>query len=148
MPLRPSRSGTPHNGTVGPTLPEDKVYELIGDDGFRRLTGAFYRQIPADDILGPMYPASDFAGAEQRLRDFLIFRFGGPPVYIEKRGHPRLRMRHNPFPVDQAARDRWVHLMNNALTEAALPAEAEAVLRPFFEHVATFLINRNQEQPA
>ncbi|MBL8177133.1 MAG: globin [Bryobacterales bacterium] len=123
-------------------LEEDKVFEAIGEEGFARLVAAFYRQIPGDDILGPMYPKEDMAGAEQRLRDFLIFRFGGPPRYIEERGHPRLRMRHNPFPVDANARDRWVQLMDNAFREAALPREAEEVLRGFFAHVATFLINR------
>lgn len=105
---------------------------------------AFYRQIPGDDILGPMYPAADLAGAEARLRNFLIFRFGGPPTYIEERGHPRLGMRHFPFPIDQAARDRWMAIMNNAFAEAALPPAAENTLRPFFEHVATFLINRKE----
>ena len=65
---------------------------------------------------------SDLAGAEERLRGFLIFRFGGPPRYIEERGHPRLRMRHAPFAIGQAARNRWVQLMNNAFAEAALPA--------------------------
>ena len=69
---------------------------MIGQDGFERLVGAFYRQIPDDDVLGPIYPAHDLAGAEQRLRDFLIFRFGGPAVYLEQRGHPRLRIRHAP----------------------------------------------------
>jgi len=123
-------------------LEEDKVFEAIGEEGFAKLVAAFYRQIPGDDILGPMYPKQDMAGAEQRLRDFLIFRFGGPPRYIEERGHPRLRMRHNPFPVDATARDRWVQLMDNAFREAALPQEAEEVLRGFFAHIATFLINR------
>ncbi|MBM3725899.1 MAG: globin [Acidobacteria bacterium] len=122
--------------------PEDELYALIGEDGFTRLVAAFYRQIPTDPILGAMYPAEDMAGAEQRLRDFLIFRFGGPPRYIEERGHPRLRMRHMPFPVTHAARDRWVLLMDNALAEAALPPEATELLRSFFHPTATFLINR------
>ncbi|MDZ7636994.1 MAG: globin [Bryobacterales bacterium] len=123
-------------------LADDQVYECIGEDGFTRLVEAFYRQIPADDLLGPMYPGQDFAGAEKRLRDFLIFRFGGPPTYIEERGHPRLRARHAPFPVDQAARNRWVSLMDRALEETQLPEEAVATLRPFFHDVATFLKNR------
>jgi hemoglobin len=115
---------------------------MIGEDGFVRLVSGFYRQVPGDDILGPMYPAGDLAGAEERLRDFLIFRFGGPQRYLENRGHPRLRMRHNPFPIGGAARDRWVQLMDRALREASLPPEAEQVLREFFESTATFLINR------
>lgn len=123
-------------------LSEDQVYAAIGEEGFERLTAAFYRQIPSDDILGPMYPAHDLAGAEQRLRDFLVFRFGGPQRYIEERGHPRLRMRHAPFPVDAEARNRWMKLMETALLEAAIPAAPAAILRAFFTHVATFLVNR------
>jgi hemoglobin len=123
-------------------MEEHEIYNVIGEDGFARLVAAFYRQVPQDDLLAPMYPESDFAGAEQRLRDFLVFRFGGPTRYIEQRGHPRMRIRHAPFPVDQAARDRWIHLMNKALDATKLPAEAEEALRKFFGATATFLMNR------
>jgi len=118
------------------------VYALVGEQGFARLTAAFYRRVPDDDLLGPMYPAHDLAAAEQRLRDFLVGRLGGPPRYIEQRGHPRLRARHAPFRIDQAARDRWLALMSEAIEEAALPAEAEQFLRAFLAEMSTFLINR------
>ena len=123
-------------------MEDSEVYPAIGEDGFQRLVAAFYRQVPDDDILGPMYPKDDMEGAEQRLRDFLVFRFGGPQHYIEQRGHPRLRMRHAPFAVGQAARDRWVQLMDRALDETKLPARAEETLRGFFHSTATFMINR------
>jgi len=123
-------------------MDEAAVYGAIGEEGFARLVAAFYRKIPNDDILGPMYPKDDLVGAEERLRDFLVGRFGGPPRYIEQRGHPRLRARHMPFAVNAAARDRWVHLMTNAAAEAELPAEAVEVLMAFFEPMATFMINR------
>ena len=87
-----------------------------------------------------MYPRDEFAAAEQRLRDFLIYRFGGPQRYIEERGHPRLRARHIPFRIDQAARDRWMQLMDKAFAEAALPAEVEQFLRAFFEQMSTFCL--------
>jgi hemoglobin len=120
---------------------EGDIYAQIGEDGFARLVRAFYAQVPKDDILGAMYPADDMAGAEERLRDFLIGRFGGPQRYIESRGHPRLRMRHMPFKLDQAARDRWVQLMDKALADTSLPPESERLLREFFHHMATFMIN-------
>jgi len=122
-------------------MDEAQIYSTIGEEGFIRLVRAFYRQVPGDDILGKMYPERDRAAAEQRLRDFLIYRFGGSERYIEQRGHPRLRARHLPFEIDQAARDRWIELMNRALSEAALPPEVEQRLRMFFEQVSTFLIN-------
>jgi hemoglobin len=123
-------------------IDEQDIYARIGEEGFTRLVAAFYRQVPGDEILGPMYPSEDLAGAEERLRDFLVGRFGGPARYIERRGHPRLRMRHVPFTIDAAARDRWVRLMERALDEAALPAEVTEMLRAFFGSTATFLRNR------
>jgi len=123
-------------------LLDTRLYDLIGEQGFTNLVAAFYRRVPDDDILGPLYPKRDIAGAETRLRDFLIMRFGGPDTYAQKRGHPRLRMRHARFPFTQAARDRWVHLMGQALAEVGLPDNAGSVLRKFFDDAATFLINR------
>ena len=122
-------------------LLDTQVHSIVGDEGFARLVAAFYRRVPADDILAPLYPEKDRSGAEARLRGFLIMRFGGPRHYAEQRGHPRLRMRHARFPVDQRARDRWVSLMEQALNEAALPPEPTRMLRQFFHDAATFLIN-------
>jgi hemoglobin len=125
---------------------ESDIYAVIGEAGFTRLVEAFYASVPGDDILGPMYPHDDLAGSEERLRDFLVYRFGGPPRYTERSGHPRLRARHAPFPIDRAARERWVTLMERALDQAALAPEADALLRAFFRDTATFLINRGQER--
>jgi hemoglobin len=122
--------------------PFGRLYGRLGEAGFARLTAAFYRRVRTDDLLGPMYPEDDWDGAEQRLRDFLVQRFGGPPRYSQQRGHPRLRMRHAPFPITPAARDRWLELMDAAMEEAELPGDAAAMLRPFFTQVATFMINR------
>jgi len=125
-------------------MTEEQVFELIGEEGFARLIRAFYAQVPGDPILGPMYPKEDLAGAEERLRDFLIGRFGGPQRYVEQRGHPRLRMRHIPFAIDTAARNQWVTLMERALDEAKLPDDVTALLREFFHGVATMMINRSR----
>lgn len=122
-------------------LLDTEIYGVIGDEGFGRLVAAFYRRVPADDILGPMYAVRDLAEAEWRLREFLVGRFGGPERYVQQRGHPRLRMRHNPFRIDQAGRDRWISLMEAALIEAELPAVVLPPLRNFFHDAATFMIN-------
>jgi hemoglobin len=122
-------------------LLDTKVFGLIGDDGFTRLVAAFCRQVPTDEILGPIYEGRNLADAEQRLRLFLVGRFGGPMKYVEQRGHPRLRMRHAPFAINQLVRDRWIKLMHAALHEVQLPADATALLRRFFEDSATFMIN-------
>jgi len=121
---------------------DNEVLGAIGEDGFARLVRAFYAQVPDDPILGPMYPRNDLVAAEERLRDFLIGRFGGPQRYIEQRGHPRLRQRHAPFAIDQEARDQWMALMNRALDEARFAPAVTDWLREFFDGVATFMINR------
>jgi hemoglobin len=128
---------------VTSSLSEEQIYDRIGEEGFARLVQGFYRHVPGDPVLGRMYPKEDLAGAEERLRDFLVGRFGGPMRYVERRGHPRLRMRHMPFAIDQAARNQWVALMDRSLDEAGLPEEVTALLREFFHATATFLMNRS-----
>ncbi len=123
-------------------MQESDVFGRIGEQGIARVVAAFYRRVPEDDVLGPMYPPEDLAGAEERLRDFLIYRLGGPQRYIEQRGHPRLRARHGRFAIDERARDRWMQLMTEALAEAQVPAEVETVMRTFLDGIATFLINK------
>ena len=127
----------------GAVLDEYNIYALIGEEGFERLvaarsTGGFRRTI----CWARCMQAATWKEAEQRLRDFLVVRFGGPSRYLEQRGHPRLRMRHATFPIDQRARDRWLHLMGAAFEAAKLPAEAERVLRTFFESTASFLMQQ------
>lgn len=117
------------------------VCPTIGEAGIARVVAGFYQRVPSDDVLGPMYPPEALAEAELRLREFLIFRFGGPDRYTQQRGHPRLRIRHAPFSLTQQARDRWVALMDQALSEAALPPAIETTMREFLHQVATFLIN-------
>ncbi len=123
-------------------MDEGEIYARIGEDGFSTLVRHFYQQVPGDAVLGPMYPQDDLAGAEERLRDFLVGRFGGPARYVERRGHPRLRMRHMPFAIDGEARNRWVSLMDRALDAAGLPPDVTDTLRAFFHSTATFLRNR------
>ena len=123
------------------TAPELPIYQLLGPECLTAIVAGFYRRVPADPILGPMYPKHDFAGAEARLRSFLIYRFGGPPDYLRDRGHPRLRMRHAPFVVDQAARDRWMELMLASIDEQPAAAPHRAYLDQCLGDIATFLMN-------
>ena len=120
----------------------ETVVAQVGEEVIASVVRAFYRRVETDDLLRPMYPEADLGPAEERLRDFLIYRLGGSQAYLQKRGHPRLRMRHMPFVVDQAARDRWMELMTAALEEVELPEELRGQLGEFLGGVATFLMNR------
>lgn len=126
-------------------MPEDplhRLYENLGDEGITQIVAAFYQQVPTDDILSPMYPSDEMDAAQARLRDFLIYRFGGSQKYVNERGHPRLRMRHMPFAIDVDARNRWIVLMTKALEQVEMSAKDRALILAFFEHLATFMMNR------
>ncbi len=116
----------------------------LGEEGIGKIVAGFYRRVPGDDLLGPMYPESDMDGAEERLRDFLLFRFAGKKDYLTKRGHPRLRMRHLPFSIGQAERDRWLMLMGASMDEAGVEGEIRDGLDAFFAEVADFMRNREE----
>lgn len=124
---------------------ESTVVSELGKSGIATMVAAFYRLVKHDDLLGPMYPADDWAGSEERLRDFLWFRIAQDPTYLLKRGHPRLRMRHMPFRIDVAARDRWLELMSQAMNETRVTGVSRAWLDQFFFQIADFM--RNQDEP-
>ena len=121
---------------------EAEVMKACGEEGIRQMVTAFYRRVRTDDLIGPMYPADDWEGSEERLADFLLFRLGSSNRYLETRGHPRLRMRHLGFKIGLAERDRWLELMSAAMEETAVPAAARAFLDPFFAQVADFMRNQ------
>lgn len=126
-------------------ITEELIFATLGEKGFEQLTKAFYRRVREDELIGPMYPDKDWAGAEERLREFLLFRFGAVTKYLEKRGHPRLRARHTPFRIGIAERDRWVWLMGEATEEVVADAGVRDALMEFFAQVADFLRNTPEE---
>lgn len=114
----------------------------VGEEKLRAMVAAFYRRVRVDDLIGPMYPPDDWEGSEKRLADFIVYRFGGPQTYIEERGHPRLRGRHMPFPIDLAARDRWLDLMGYSMREVEIPDAEAPLIGAFFAQVADMMRNR------
>ncbi|MGC5075563.1 globin [Agrococcus sp. DT81.2] len=114
-----------------------------GEPFFRRLVHEFYERVWVDDVLRPMYPQDDRAGAEDRFRMFLEQYWGGAQTYSEQRGHPRLRMRHAPFAVDPVARERWLACMRGALDVLDPAPLHRAELDDYFERAATAMLNRN-----
>jgi hemoglobin len=118
------------------------VYAAVGgEETFAKIAAAFYRGVKGDPVLHPMYPEEDLGPAEERLKLFLIQYWGGPTTYSERRGHPRLRMRHVPYKVDADARQRWLKCMRAALDEAQLPPLYEGMMWDYFERAATAMIN-------
>jgi len=119
------------------------VYDLAGGEAtFRLLVERFYSRVASDPVLRAVYPEEDLSGATERLTLFLIQYWGGPPAYSEQRGHPRLRLRHQPFAIGQAERDAWLRHMTSAVESLDLaPAVREALL-DYFETASTAMINQ------
>jgi hemoglobin len=125
------------------TMPDSPtMYDLVGGhEAFDRLVREFYRGVMADPVIAPMYPADDIEGAVWRLTAFLEQYWGGPRTYEEQRGHPRLRMRHQPFAINPAARDRWLGHMRAALDSLELAPLVDAELWDYLERAAFSMVN-------
>jgi hemoglobin len=112
-----------------------------GEETFRRLVDTFYAGVADDPVLRRLYPEDDLGPAAERLRMFLIQYWGGPTTYSQQRGHPRLRMRHAPFPIGVEARDAWLRHMRAALDSLDLPPAYAKVLWDYLTSAADSLRN-------
>jgi hemoglobin len=120
----------------------DTFYTAVGgEETFRKLVDAFYAGVAADPILRAIYPEDDLGPAAERLRMFLIQYWGGPGTYSQQRGHPRLRMRHAPFPIGDAQRDAWLARMHDALDAVDLAPAYRQVLWDYLVSAADSLRN-------
>ncbi|MDF0529669.1 globin [Tsukamurella sp. 8F] len=118
--------------------------EVGGADTFRDLIHRFYQEVAKDELLRPMYPEEDLGPAEDRLRMFFEQYWGGPRTYSDRRGHPRLRMRHVPFSVTPLARDAWLRCMYIAIAsigEDRMDAEHRSQLTAYCEMAADMMVN-------
>lgn len=136
IPLRPNGPAGPEHG------PQETFYEAVGGhETFVRLVDRFYEGVAADPLLRPMYPEEDLSGARERLTMFLEQFWGGPKTYGERRGHPRLRIRHAVFPVSPAARDAWLSHMRTAVDSLELPPLQAQTLWDYLDRAAQSLVN-------
>lgn len=121
------------------------IYEAAGgEETFTRLVERFYSGVATDPVLRPLYPGDEegFAQAAENLRLFLIQYWGGPAWYSERRGHPRLRLRHSPFAIGEAERTAWLGHMRGAIDSLGLPRPVRAAFLEYFERAATAMMNR------
>jgi hemoglobin len=115
--------------------------EIGGHETMRRIVATFYQHVASDPVLRPMYPEEDLGPAEERFMLFLSQYWGGPTTYSERRGHPRLRMRHAPFAVNREAHDHWLACFRAGLDAAELTPEQDAQFWEYITHAALFMIN-------
>jgi hemoglobin len=119
------------------------LYDQVGGQPFfERLVEAFYVVVESDELLRPMYP-DDLEAARRHLVIFLVQYWGGPTLYVQERGHPRLRMRHAAYRITKKARDAWLAAMNAALASVRgeLSDEQFAEMSSYFDMAAHQLRN-------
>ena len=119
------------------------LYEEMGGRAtFEKLVSHFYALVAVDPVLRPMYPEDDFKGAAERLLMFLEQYWGGPTTYSEKRGHPRLRMRHAQFKVGETERDVWLTHMKSAVDELEMREDLRDELWNYLVMAANSMVNQ------
>ncbi len=135
-PATPAASGASGGGE------QQSFYEAVGGhETFRTIVDTFYAQVADDPEFRAMYPEEDLGPAAERLLMFLEQCWGGPRTYQERRGHPRLRMRHMPFTIDAAARDTWLRYMRTAVDAAELSPLHDEILWDYLERAAHSMVN-------
>ncbi len=126
--------------------PTANVFEAAGGEPtFRDLVGRFYARVATDPVLCAVYPDEDLSGATERLTLFLIQYWGGPSTYSQQRGHPRLRLRHQPFAIGQRERDAWLGHMTAAVDSLDLTPAVSKALLDYFDAASTAMINVGRE---
>jgi hemoglobin len=137
----------PETSPPQPTLPTpgQTFYQAVGgSETFRKLIARFYEEVAKDDVVRPLYPEEDLGPAERRMRMFLEQYWGGPRTYSDERGHPRLRMRHNPFVIGPVERDAWLRCMMTAIAsidEQTLDESHRRALIDYMEMAAASMVN-------
>jgi hemoglobin len=120
----------------------ESLYDEVGGDAvFRAIVDRFYAGVALDPVLRPLYPEEDLTGARERLAGFLVQYWGGPGTYSERRGHPRLRMRHADWVIGERERDAWLGHMREAVDSVELSDEARAAIWDHLERAAWSLVN-------
>jgi hemoglobin len=132
------------NTHVLPSVITNPHYTQIGgDEGIRRLVDRFYQlmdDLPEAQIIRALH-SPDLSQAKERLFMFLSGWLGGPQRYAERFGHPKLRQKHQPFPIGEAERDAWMLCMTRALEDQVADATLRQQLTQSFFKTADFLRN-------
>ncbi len=145
--LCPSAATMVHvsSNSPGPAPAQQTFYDAVGgSDTFDRIAARFYEEVARDEVLRPMYPEEDLGPAQQRLRMFLEQYWGGPRTYSDQRGHPRLRMRHNPYRIGPIEKDAWLRCMHMAISsieDSTLDAAHRQALTEYVEMAAQMMVN-------
>jgi len=130
------------NGPPQVDPPSPKIYQAMGEENMFRLLEDFYLKLEKSDI-SDMFP-KDMIEASKKSAAFFVGLCGGPPLYHQKYGHPRLRRRHMPFPIDERAKDVWLSCFEEVLEDAkkySFPEEHLAGFVAFLRGFSPWMMN-------
>jgi hemoglobin len=131
--------------SIESAAPETPYARIGGDVGVRALVERFYDLMDLDPAYAHVRAThgASLASAREKLHQFLSGWLGGPPLYVEKHGHPRLRARHLPFAIGTVERDEWLACMQRALADTGVPTDLAQALMPAFFQTADWMRNRD-----
>jgi truncated hemoglobin YjbI len=122
------------------------IFEQLGLDKLKELSTEFYRRVAADEDEEFRHIFDrDLSEAVQNQYEFFAQRFGGPPLYQQRKGHPALRGRHAGFAITRRAAERWLMHMREAMKVVQIPEDISSRLDEFFVSTAEFLVNVDDE---
>lgn len=123
-----------------PQNPIDRaILPAVGEDGVRKLLHLHYANLEQSSIRG-MFP-EDMELSADKSADFFIQAMGGPPLYVQKYGPPRMRARHMPFPINEKARQIWLDCMWKAMDDLPFPAEHRPAFEEFLTGFSAWMVN-------
>jgi len=130
--------------------PDNTPFDSMGgEDRVRLLVDAFYDRMEEAaefSTIKAMHPAN-LDDSRQKLFEILCGWLGGPQLYMERRGHPKLRLRHAPFSIGVSERDQWLACMGHAMDQLSIDGELREFLEGRFAQVADFMRNKPGENP-
>lgn len=132
---------------IEPFLPDNGIYEELGEEGIRRMISRFYDLLIESEIKHLFHEdKEEFELSKQHAADFIIQRFGGPDYYKQRRGNPMLVKRHEPFKITPAAREVWLHCYRKALVEQDLPEKVLCDYWRYIDEFSTWMVNSIDEK--
>jgi hemoglobin len=129
----------PSGPPQGPTIPRE-TYQIIGEEKIRKLVHEFYKLIDVSEIRS-MFPEGDLTESAEKSADFMVQVLGGPAIYSQKYGPPRMRMRHIPFVIDEKSRRVWLSCYRKALNESEIPEPQKELIWEFLSSFSTWMVN-------
>lgn len=139
-----------HGEKIQPFLPDNSIYEYLGEDGIRKMMSDFYDLLRESKIkdLFPHDDDEEFELAKQRASDFIIQRFGGPDYFTQRRGNPMLVKRHEPFKITPEARLIWLDCYLQVIKKIDIPEQVKHDYWRFIDEFSTWMVNSVYQVPA